>query len=175
MHWHLFISWGYLYRTDLRAQVHLMLLSTKEGKWDCKAGCAVRSLLSEPLFVAMCGPQGSAGCCNWIPEFTYYGRQTNVQHARLTLWSMIWLLVLRCMVPQDHLAPLALISITEKILIISYEHKIQILIDAHSLVITLGMPLCNCVFFKGATSVQGELMQWKRNNDEVVASSSLFI
>jgi len=79
------------------------------------------------------------------------------------------------MVPQDRLAPLALISITEKILIISYEHKIQILIDAHSLVITLGMPLCNCVFFKGATSVQGELMQWKRNNDEVVASSSLFI
>lgn len=51
------------------------------------------------------------------------------------------------MVPQDRLAPLALISITEKILIISYEHKIQILIDAHSLVITLGMPLCNCFFF----------------------------
>lgn len=51
-----------------------------------------------------------------------------------------------CVVPQDHLAHCALFSITGKVLISSYEHKI--LIDAHNLVITLGMPLCNWFYCK---------------------------
>lgn len=66
-----------------------MLLSTKEGKWDCDTGRTGHFSLTEPPLTATDGPQGSEGCCDWTIMSDYRSWEAN-SHARLTLQSEIY-------------------------------------------------------------------------------------